>query len=152
MFTLVVPVAAPSSSVVAAPPMFSVVAVVFARLNVVVETVRSPPSIFTSPSTSKSLLIFVVPVAAPISKVVAAPAKLTVVAVVFTRLKVVVETVKSPPSIFTSPSTSKSLLILVVPVAAPISTVVPAVAIFAVVAAPNALIVVALVLRRLNVV
>ena len=57
----------------------------------------------------------------------------------------------SPPSTFRSRSTSKLLLTLVVPVAAPISIAVPAVAMFAVVAAPKALIVVALVLRRLNV-
>ena len=59
--------------------------------------------ITTFPSTVKSLLILVVPVAAPISIVVAAPAKLTVVAVVLTRLKVVVDDVKSCPSICKSP-------------------------------------------------
>ena len=51
---------------VAAPNRLPVVAVVLAKLNVVVLTVKSPPSILTSPSTSKLLLMLVVPVAAPI--------------------------------------------------------------------------------------
>ena len=80
----------------------------------------SPPSTFKSRSTSKLLLILVVPVVAPISIAVPAPKALTVVAVVLARLNVAVETVKSPPSIFTSPSTSKLLLTFVVPVEAPI--------------------------------
>jgi len=143
LLTLVVPVAAPISIVVPAPAKFTVVALAFARLNVDVETVKSPPSIFTSPSTSRLLLTLVVPVAEPISMVVAAPAKFTVVALVFARLKVEVETVRSPPSILTSPSTSRLLLMFVVPVAAPISRVV---------ASPAKLTVVAVAFTRLNVV
>ena len=75
---------------------------------------------FVSPSISRLLLILVVPVAAPISIAVAALKALTVVAFAVARLNVVVETVRSPPSIFTSPSTSRLLFTLVVPVAAPI--------------------------------
>jgi len=60
--------------------------------------VKSPPLTCTSPSTTRLLLMLVVPVEAPNSKVVAAPNALTVVAAVFTRLNVVVDTVKSPPS------------------------------------------------------
>ena len=104
--------------------------------------VISAPSTFRSPSKSTtSFATVIVPPEAPILMVAAAPNALTVVAVELARLKVVVDTVRSPPSIFTSPSTSRSLLTLVVPVAAPISTVV---------AAPKALTVVALVLRRLK--
>ena len=80
---------APRLVVVAAPPTFNVVAFALARLNVAVLTVKSPPSILTSPSTSKLLLILVVPVAAPISMLVAAPPKLIVVATVFNKLNVV---------------------------------------------------------------
>jgi len=43
----------------------------------------------TSPSTSRLLLTLVVPVAEPISMVVAAPPKLMVVAVPFSKLNVV---------------------------------------------------------------
>jgi len=136
LLILVVPVAAPISIVVAAPAKFTVVALVFARLKVVVDTVRSPPSILTSPSTSRLLLMLVVPVAAPSSRVVAEVNAFTVVAFVVARLKVEVETVRSPPSMLTSPSTSRLLLILVVPVAAPISIVVAAPAKFTVVAVP----------------
>ena len=97
LLTVVVPVPAPRFKDVAAPPTFNVVAVVLARLNVVVDTVKSPPSMLTSPSTSKLLLMLVVPVAAPISNVVAAPPTLSVVAVVFNKLNVVWLVVKSPP-------------------------------------------------------
>ena len=107
------------------------------------ETVKSPPSILTSPSTSRLLLIFVVPVAAPISIEVAAPAKFTVVALALAKLNVEVDTVKSPPSILTSPSTSRLLLTFVVPVAAPI---------WISVAAPAKFTVVALAFNRLKVV
>ena len=62
----------------------------------------------------------VVPVVAPIVIPVPAPAKLTVVAVALTKLNVVALVVISPPSTFTSPSTSNALLTFVVPVAAPI--------------------------------
>ena len=93
--------------VVAAPNRLPVVAVVLARLKIAVLTVKSPPSMLTSPSTSRLLLTLVVPVAAPICMFVAAPAKFTVVALVLAKLNVVVLTVKSPPSMLTSPSTSK---------------------------------------------
>ena len=142
LFTSVVPVTAPIKIVVAAPNAFTVVALALAKLNVDVLTVKSPPSILTSPSTSRLLLIFVVPVAAPISNDVAAPNAFTVVALALARLNVAVLTVKSPPSILTSPSTSRLLLMLVVPVAAPISIVV---------AAPAKLTVVAVVFTKLNV-
>jgi len=122
---VVVPVTAPIVIVVPSPAKLTTVAVVFNKLNVVALVVKSPPSILTSPSTSKLLLTLVVPVAAPSSKVVAAPNALTVVAVVLAKLNVVVDTVRSPPSILTSPSTSKLLLILVVPVLAPILISVP---------------------------
>ena len=140
---LVVPVVAANTRLVAAPNAFTVVAVVLAKLKVVVLTVKSPPSILTSPSTSRLLLMLVVPVAAPISNVVAAPAKLTVVAEVLTRLNVAVLAIRSPPSIVMSPSTSKLFLTLVNPVAAPISNAV---------AAPAKLTEVAVVFNKLNVV
>ena len=104
---IVVPLVDPTRTVAAAPPRFTAVVEVFARLNVV-GPVTSPPSTSISPVTFKSFLTFVVPDAAPKFNVVAAPPKFTVVAVVFARLNDEVETVKSPPSIFTSPSTSRS--------------------------------------------
>ena len=73
----------------ASPPKLIVLAVVFAKLNVEVLTVKLPPSMLTLPSTSKLLRTLVLPVAAPILTVVPAPAKLTVVAVVFNKLNVV---------------------------------------------------------------
>ena len=74
---------------------------------------------------------------------VAAPAKLIVVALVSRRLNVPVKLVViSPPSTFKSPSRSTvALLMDTVPVEAPISILV---------AAPNALTVVAFVLSKLN--
>ena len=99
-----------------------------------VDTVKSPPSILISPSTSRLLLTFVIPVAAPIWISVAAPAKLTVVAVVLSKLKVVWFVVKSPPWISASPltvrlsSTSRLFRTYVVPVSAPSSSVVAFVA------------------------
>ncbi len=96
-FIVVVPVAAPMLTFVPAPAKLTVDAVVLTRLKVVVETVKSPPSMLTSPSTSRSFLIFVVPVVAPMLTVVPAPAKLTVVADVLTRLKVAWFVVISPP-------------------------------------------------------
>jgi len=86
---LITPEEFPMFTAVAAPAKFTVVAVVLARLKSEVETVRSPPSILMSPSTSKLLLILVVPDEEPISIVVAAPAKFTVVAVAFNKLNVV---------------------------------------------------------------
>ena len=100
---MVVPVPAPTAMVVPAPPKFIVVAVVLAKLNVDVLTVKSPPSILTSPSTSKLLLMLVVPVAAPSSNVVAAPNALTVAAVAFSKLNVVAVVVISPPLTARSP-------------------------------------------------
>ncbi len=55
------------------------------------------PSVLKFPSTSRALRIFVVPVAAAITRDVAAPPRLSVVAVVFTRLNVVALVVISPP-------------------------------------------------------
>ena len=99
-----------------------------------------------------------VPVVAPIVKVVAAPRTLPVVTVAFSRLKVVAVEVRSPPLIAMSPvnvaggvtlnavapvSATVALAIVAVPVAAPR---------FNVVAAPNALTVVAVVLKTVAVV
>ena len=95
-------------------------------------------SVITKPSATVTL-----PVPAPKLRALAAPPTLSVVAVVFTKLNVVWLVVKSPPSTLTSPSTSKLLLTLVVPEAAPNSNVV---------AAPPILSVVAVVLIKLNVV
>ena len=71
------------------PNKLPVVIFVLTKLNVVPLAVKSPPSILTSPSTSRLFLILVVPVAAPIAIAVPAPAKFTVVAVAFNRLNVV---------------------------------------------------------------
>jgi hypothetical protein len=151
-----VPVAAPKSIAVALPNAFTVVAVVSNRLNVVAVVVISPPltakssvtayvpPIVALPSTSSNALRTVsVPVVAPMVSVVAAPNALTVVAVVSAKLNVVLVTTKFSPSIETLPSTSKLLLIFVVPVAAPNSKVVAAV---------NAFTVAAFAVSRLNVV
>ena len=59
--------------------------------------------------------MFVVPVAAPILTAVPAPARLTVVAVPFTKLNVVAVVVKSPPLTATSPVTFKFVPMLTVP-------------------------------------
>ena len=79
---LKLPVVAPAVTVVAAPPTLSVVAVVLIRLKVAAFVVISPPSTLTSRSTSKLLCIVVVPVAAPISTLVASPPMFIDVAVV----------------------------------------------------------------------
>jgi hypothetical protein len=50
LFRVEVPVEAPIDRVVAAPPKFKVVAVVFKRLKVVAEVVRSPPFTAISPA------------------------------------------------------------------------------------------------------
>ena len=113
-------VAAPILITLAPLAKFTVVAFALTRLNVAALVVISPPSTFRSKSTSKLLLMLVVPVAAPISNVVAAFAKFTVVALALIRLNDVALVVMSPPSTFRSKSTSKLLLTLVVPVAAPI--------------------------------
>ena len=136
-------VVAPITTLDAPPAKFTVVALAFIRLNVAAVVVRSPPRTAKSKSTVKLLLTLVVPVAAPISSAVAAFAKLTVVALALIRLNVVALVVMSPPSTFRSRSISTLLLMLVVPVAAPISSAV---------AAPNAFTVVAFVLNTANVV
>ena len=136
---LTVEVVAPITTLEAPPAKLTVVALAFIRLNVVAVVVRSPPRTAKSKSTVKLLLTLVVPVAAPISIAVAAPAKFTVVAVPFTRLNVVWFVAMSPPLTFKSPfSVTVALRIVAVPVAAPIVSVV---------AAPNALTVVAVVLK-----
>ena len=100
LLTLVVPVAAPISRVVAAPAKFTVVAVAFNRLNVVWLVVMSPPLTSRSRSTTRLLLTLVVPVAAPISSVVAAPAKFTVVVVVLAILNTAsVVTISAVPNV-----------------------------------------------------
>ena len=65
-----------------------------ARLSVSVLTVVVVPLTVKSPVTVKALLTVVVPVAAPIERAVAAPAKFTVVAVVLTSANVVLGVVK----------------------------------------------------------
>ena len=97
LLTLVVPVAAPMSTAVAAPNAFTVVAFVFNKLNVVWFVVISPPSTFKSRSTSKLLLILVVPVDAPMSIAVALPPKLIVVAVSSNNAIVVLAASMHPP-------------------------------------------------------
>ena len=64
----------------------------------------------SAPVTVKSLLTVVVPVAAPIDRVVAAPAKLRLVALVFKILAVAEVVVISPPL------TAKSPLVVTLPV------------------------------------
>ena len=87
------------------------------------------------PSTTKSLLIVVVPRSLPMLIVVALVNAFTL-AEVLAILNVLADTVMFPPSILTLPSTSKLLLTLVVPVAAPISILVAAPAKFTRVAVP----------------
>ena len=62
-------------------------------------------------STLKLFLTLVFPDVEPMLVVVDAPAKFTVAAFVLTRLNATVLTVKSPPSILTSPFTVRSFLI-----------------------------------------
>ena len=105
---------------------------------------KSPPSIVTSPTTSKLLLILVIPSLLPILILSAPPAKFTVfVTAVFNRLNSSVVASKSPPSIVKSPTTSKLLLIFVYPSPLPILTLI---------ALPAKLTVVAVVFNKLNVV
>ena len=101
--------AEPILTVVAAPKALTVVALVLNTVAVpVVVVVISAPLTAKSPVTTVlALRIVVVPVTAPIVTSVPAPAKLTVVAVVLAKLNVEVLTIKSPPSIVMSPSTSK---------------------------------------------
>ena len=90
LLIVVVPVVEPIPIVVAAPAKLTVVAVAFTKLKVpAVVVVMSPPLTAKSPSrTTLAFLIVAVPLAAPILRVEAAPAKLTVVAVELTKLKV----------------------------------------------------------------
>ena len=102
------PLDAPISTAVASPPKLIVVAVVSRRLNVVCEVVISSPSTFKSPPRSVLPVASTLklPLSLPITKVVAELAKLTLVAVVLSRLNVVELVVKSPPSTFKSRSIS----------------------------------------------
>ena len=75
---------------------------------VTVSTEESPSVVL--PSTINALLIEVVPVAAPISNVVAAPPTLRVVTVEFKRLNVVALDVRSPPLTAISPAVVMLLL------------------------------------------
>jgi len=82
---VVLPVAEPIFTL-AAPPSSRVVAVVFAKLNVDWVDRISPPLTNKSPAiTVFALLIVVLPVAAPIDTVVAAPPTFNVVAVVLNK-------------------------------------------------------------------
>jgi hypothetical protein len=92
---------------VASPKAFIVAALVLRRENDVWLVVISPPSTLRSKSTSKLFLTLVVPVDAPKVSKVAALNAFTVAAFVFAILNVDVLTVKSPPSILMSPSTSR---------------------------------------------
>jgi hypothetical protein len=80
------------------------------------------------------LLMVIVPVLAPTANVEAAPNAFKVVAVVFNKLNVVWLVVMSPPRTSKSKSTCKLFFTLVVPVAAPMLTAVPAPAKFTVAA------------------
>ena len=77
-------------------------AVVFAKLNVVLLTVRLLPTIF------KLFLTLVIPVLAPILTFVPLAAKLTFAGEA-NKLKVVCEVVKSPPLTATSPDATMLL-------------------------------------------
>ena len=110
----------------AAPAKFTVVALLLIRLKVAALVVISPPSTFRSRSISTLLLMLVVPVVAPISNVVAAFAKFTVVAVVLIRLNDVAVVVKSPPLTAKSSVVVKLFLTVVVPLVAPTVSVVAA--------------------------
>ena len=111
------------------------------KLNVPVSSVSSVVP-FTNKLPAKFAVAFATPkspVAAPILISVAAPNAFIVVEVSLIKLNVLAFVVISPPSIFKSKSTSNALCIVVVPVAAPIATVV---------ASPPILIVVAVVSNR----
>ena len=119
-------VALPILTVVAAPNAVAVVRLVLKNVSV---PVLVPAKVGFAPLTLTvvavdnvivGFLIVVVPVVAPIVIAVPAPNKLPVVAVVLAILNVAVLTVKSPPSILTSPSTSRLLLTFVVPLDEPI--------------------------------
>jgi len=79
------------------------ISAVTVRVSVVAFPSVVLPSVEKLPSTSSVFLIVVVPVEAAIVRAVASPAKLTVAAVAFIRLKVVAVVVKSPPLTAKSP-------------------------------------------------
>ena len=136
----------PTTISVAACAIASVVTLSFNKLNTPVSSVSMvlPLTIKLPSNNVVALAILNVPVAAPMLIAVASPNALTVVAPVLARVNVPPLTLKSlSPPICRFPVTSKSLLIVVVPVLAPIPMSVPA---------PNALIVVALVLNTLKLV
>ena len=92
-----VPVVAPNSNDVAAPPTLNVVAVVFAILRVVAVDRISPPFTCKSPvNTVFADRIVVLPAVEPINTL-AAPPSCSVVAVVFARVNVRLFVVMSPP-------------------------------------------------------
>ena len=93
--------------VFAAPNAFIRFALPFIKLALAVDTLKSPPSINMSPSTSRLLLILVVPDAEPISKTVAAVANVTVVAFAGKILNELAVVKISPPLIMASPETVK---------------------------------------------
>jgi len=110
LFTVVVPVDAPSETVVAAPPTFRVVALVLKREAVPTKVVvMSAPFTAKSPVIVAELFTVVVPLDAPSETIVAAPPIFKVVALVLKRLPVVAEVVSDPPLAATFPllSTTK---------------------------------------------
>ena len=104
-----IPVAAPITSAVAAPKALTLVRLVLKSVSNPVEEearVGFAPSTLTVVALGKvkvALLIVAMPVAAPITSAVAAPAKFILVAVPLIRLNVVAVVVASPPLIATSP-------------------------------------------------
>lgn len=105
-------------AVVAAPHIFTVVAVALATLHVVVAPqVMSPPTTLRSPvSDVVALAMVVVPVDAPMVNVVAAPPSATVVAVTFATLHVVaLPHVMSPPPAEKSPPLMLSAPVSIAP-------------------------------------
>lgn len=68
LFKVVVPAPSPMAMVVASPPMFRVVVVVFKRLKVVAVEVRSPPFM------AKSFVAVTLPVSVEVLSIVRVPA------------------------------------------------------------------------------
>ena len=134
--TVVVPDVAPIWIAVAACPNAIVVTLSLSRLNVPVSSVSSVVPLIAKSFVITIFVFFnvIVPVVAPMFKVEAASAKLTVVGVVLAIFTLASLNVKSPPSISISPSTFKLFCIVVVPLAAPIVKAVAALAKFTVVA------------------
>ena len=100
--TVVLPAVLPIFNWVASPPKLIVVAVVFAKLNVVLPTVRLLATIF------KLFWTFVIPVLAPILTFVPLAAILTFAGEA-NKLNVDCEVVKSPPLTATSPDATMLL-------------------------------------------